>query len=80
MIQSICREEQRVLVTFDRGFSNIRAYPPAEGTGMIVFRLQSQDKRHGLTVARRLVLALNEREIGNELWIVHENRIRIRAS
>lgn len=79
-VARICREEQRVLVTFDRGFSNIRAYPPAEGAGMIVFRLQSQDKRHVLTVARRLVLALNEREIGNELWIVHENRIRIRAS
>lgn len=78
-VARICREEQRVLVTFDRGFSNIRAYPPADGAGMIVFRLKSQDKRHVLSVARRLVLALHEREIRNELWIVHENRIRIRA-
>ena len=42
-VARICREEQRVLVTFDRGFSNIRMYPPTESAGMIVFRLKSQD-------------------------------------
>jgi len=78
-IARICRDEQRVLVTFDRGFSNIRAYPPADSAGMIVFRLKSQDKRHVLTVARRLILALYERGIRNELRIVNQNRIRIRA-
>lgn len=39
-IARVCREEQRVLVTFDRGFSNIGAYPPANSAGMIVFRLK----------------------------------------
>ena len=78
-VSRICRDEQRALVTFDRGFSNIRAYPPSGGAGVIVFRLKSQDKRHVLTVASRLVVALKAREIRNELWIVHENRIRIRA-
>jgi predicted nuclease of predicted toxin-antitoxin system len=78
-IARICREEQRVLVTFDRGFSNIRAFPPGESAGMIVFRLRRQDKRDVLIVAGRLVVALREREIRNELWIVHEDRIRIRA-
>jgi hypothetical protein len=46
---------------------------------MIVFRLRSQDKRHVLAVAARLVAALRQRELRNELWIVHENRIRIRT-
>jgi hypothetical protein len=46
---------------------------------MIVFRLKSQDKSHVLVVSRRLVVALKERGIRNELWIVHENRIRIRS-
>lgn len=78
-VVQICRQEQRVLVTFDRGFSNIRAYPPSDAAGVIVFRLKTQDKRHVLTVAHRLIMALNERQIHNELWIVHENRIRIRG-
>jgi hypothetical protein len=46
---------------------------------MIVFRLKSQDKRHVLAVSERLIQTLKERELRNELWIVHENRVRIRA-
>lgn len=79
-LAEICAAEERILVTFDRGFSNIRAFPPSNSSGLIVFRLQSQDKRHVLSVAARLINALRERELRNELWIVHENRIRIRAT
>jgi predicted nuclease of predicted toxin-antitoxin system len=78
-LAEICSAEERILVTFDRGFSNIRAYPPSSCPGMIVFRLKNQDKRHVLSVAARLVDALKRRELRNELWIVHENRVRIRA-
>lgn len=78
-IADVCATEQRILITFDRGFSNIRAYPPARGPGMIVLRLKSQDKLHVLEIGARVVAALRERELRNELWIVHENRIRIRA-
>ena len=78
-VARVCREESRVLVSFDRGFANIRAYPPAQSLGMIVFRLKRQDKEHVLAVGRRLVSALQERAMANELWIVHDNRVRIRA-
>lgn len=78
-IAEICTSEARILVTFDRGFSNIRIYPPSNSPGMIVFRLKNQDKRHVLAVSARLIEALTQRELRNELWIVHENRIRIRA-
>ena len=78
-VARISNSEQRVLVTFDRGFANIKAYPPAKHPGMIVFRLKSQDKPHVLAVATRLVAALATREIRHELWIVQEDRIRIRA-
>jgi predicted nuclease of predicted toxin-antitoxin system len=78
-IARACRDELRILVTFDRGFSNIRAYPPADSPGMIVYRLRSQDKRHVLAISARLIAALSRRTLRNELWIVHEDRIRIRA-
>jgi len=78
-LAEICTAEERILVTFDRGFSNIRVYPPADHPGMIVFRLKSQDKQHLLSVAERLVETLSKRDLRNELWIVHEDRIRIRA-
>lgn len=78
-VADICASELRILITFDRGFSNIRVYPLANSPGMIVFRLKSQDKRHVLAVGDRVVQMLAQRELRNELWIVHDNRIRIRA-
>lgn len=45
----------------------------------MIVRLKSQDKLHVLEIGARVVAALRERELRNELWIVHENRIRIRA-
>jgi predicted nuclease of predicted toxin-antitoxin system len=77
-VAEVCTSENRILVTFDRGFSNIQRYPPAGLPGIIVFRLKRQDKQHVLDVGSRLIEALHQRELRNELWIVHENRIRIR--
>ncbi|MEA2339006.1 MAG: hypothetical protein QOE82_3013 [Thermoanaerobaculia bacterium] len=79
-IKHVCDDENRILITFDRGFANIRAYAPATHPGFIVLRLRSQDKPHVLTVARRVIAALRERELRNELWIVEEGRIRVRLS
>jgi predicted nuclease of predicted toxin-antitoxin system len=38
------RSENRILVTLDLDFANIRAYPPGEHAGIIVLRLKHQDK------------------------------------
>jgi predicted nuclease of predicted toxin-antitoxin system len=48
-IRDVCDAEGRILITFDRGFSNIRAYVPELHPGFIVFRLRSQDKPHVLS-------------------------------
>jgi len=77
-IEEVCEAEGRILVTFDRGFANIKALH-ANLPGFIVFRLRNQDKHSVLNVTARLVQALTARPLENELWIVHENRIRIRS-
>lgn len=74
----VCSSEARILVTFDRGFSNIKAYSGFGLSGVVVFRLKRQDKPHVLNVGNQLVQELKRRELNGELWIVHENRIRIR--
>jgi len=77
-IEEICEAEARILVTFDRGFANLKT-SHASLPGFIVFRLRNQDKRNVLHVAVRVVQMLALRPLENELWIVHENRIRIRS-
>jgi predicted nuclease of predicted toxin-antitoxin system len=78
-IAQICQQEDRIIVTLDLDFADIRTYPPLEYAGMIVFRLSRQDKFHVLNVCQRL-LAVFERETPQQkLWIVEDNRIRIRS-
>jgi predicted nuclease of predicted toxin-antitoxin system len=78
-LAALCQLESRILVTLDMDFSDIRNYPPAEFPGLVVLRLRQQDKPHVLDVLVRLVQVLDQEPIEGCLWIVEENRIRIRG-
>ena len=78
-VAAVCRAESRALVTFDTDFADIRAYPPGEYAGLLVFRLRQQDKPHALAVLQRLLPLLDQAEIVGQLWIVEEDRVRVRA-
>jgi predicted nuclease of predicted toxin-antitoxin system len=77
-IAAVCIGEQRVLVTQDLDFSDIRAYPPREHAGIIVFRLPSADRDAVLEVAASLIARLATSSPSGQLWIVEDSRIRIR--
>lgn len=78
-VSSVCKGEDRVLVTFDLDFADIRVYPPHEHSGIIVLRLARQDKPRVLDALRKLVPALQEESLKGFLWIVDEKRIRVRG-
>ncbi|HEX7809191.1 MAG TPA: DUF5615 family PIN-like protein [Thermoanaerobaculia bacterium] len=78
-LAEICAAESRILVTLDLGFGNIKAYPPRAQSGIIVLRPPRQDKPSILALATRLVEALRGQEIRNELWVVDDQKIRVRS-
>lgn len=78
VIATACAEENRTLVTLDTDFADIRAYPPGESSGIIVLRLGSHRKDHVLQVVERLIRVLHTESAHQQLWIVEEERIRIR--
>ena len=78
-LAGVLKLERRVLVTFDVGFADIRAYPPGDFAGLIVLRLQRQDRRSVVHVFTRLLHSLKERSLTGELWIVDERRVRVRT-
>lgn len=43
-LATICLKEERILVTLDNDFADIRTYPPNKFPGIIVLRLNRQDK------------------------------------
>lgn len=77
-LSEICKTEGSIFVTLDLDFADIRTYPPGEHPGLIVLRLLRQDKPHVVDVFRRALKAVGRELLEGRLWIVEEERIRIR--
>ncbi len=77
-IASACLSEGRALITLDMDFADIRNYPPQDYPGLVVFRLSRHGPGRVLAVAARLLLELSETSLQGQLWIVEDERIRIR--
>ena len=75
---AVCIAEERVLVTQDLDFADIRTYPPAEYAGIVVFRLPSAARDVLLEVGAVLIERMRESSPEGRLWIVEDSRIRIR--
>ena len=56
----------------------MQAYPPRDYSGLVVLRLQRQDKPRVLAVVAAVVPLLGEEPLEGRLWIVDESRVRIR--
>lgn len=72
-----CQKEARAFVTLDLDFSDIRAYPPEDYQGIIVFRaLQSITTL--VRLSTRIIALLNQEPLIGHLWIVEDHQVRIR--
>lgn len=78
-LSSICQQENRVLVTLDTDFADIRVYPPEDFSGLLVLHLKRQDKDYVLNVLTRLIKMFSNEPLDKHLWIVEEGRVRIRG-
>jgi predicted nuclease of predicted toxin-antitoxin system len=78
-LYAICQRERRILITLDVGFANIQAYPPETSAGVIVLRVRQQSRPAVLSVIQPLISLLAQEQIEGRLWIVDEQRIRVRS-
>ena len=65
-------------MTLDMDFADIKTYPPAEYPGLIVLRLRQQGKPSVMNVLARIAQVFSQEPLKGHLWIVEENRIRVR--
>lgn len=77
-IAAVCRREGRVLITLDLDFADIRTYPPSQYPGLIVMRVRQQNKTTVTSMIERISHAIGQEVLSGKLWIVDEERIRIR--
>lgn len=73
-----CNAEKRVLMTLDMDFSDIRGYLSPESPGIVVLRVHPQHKNHLLLSLRRIIPVFEKEPVKGKLWIVEEDRIRVR--
>lgn len=79
-IAAVCVAEKRAIVTLDLDFADIRTYPPDAYPGIVVLRLSTQDREHVLAVCRALLPMFDSEELDGSLWIVEDQRVRIRKA
>ena len=72
--------ENRAFITLDLHFSDIRMYPPKSLPGIIVLRPVKQDVRTLVSLLRNLQPLLEREQLAWRLWIVDEQRVRIRGT
>lgn len=77
-VAGICVYENRILVTLDLDFADVRAYPPGTTPGVVVLRPASQSKGKVIALAQQLVHLLEREAVAGGLWLLDEKRLRIR--
>ena len=75
-----CRVEERVLFTLDQDFADIRTYPPADYTGIVVLRLRDPHREAILRLLGSALRVLEREWASHCLWIVEPGRIRVRGT
>ncbi len=79
ILADLVRRESRVLVTLDLDFADIRTYRPSEFAGIIVLRPRQLNAPSVLALVERLAVALKTQSPVGQLWVVEDERIRIRG-
>lgn len=79
VVAQVCQQECRVLITLDLDFADIRRYPPENYAGIIVLRPANQGISAVLRLMRRALPLFGKEPLMGALWIVDEQRVRIRG-
>jgi predicted nuclease of predicted toxin-antitoxin system len=77
-LAAVCLGEDRVFITADLDFSDIRAYPPEKYPGIMVIRSDRQDKPTMVELFRPVLDLLSKEQVNRRLWIIEKDRVRVR--
>jgi predicted nuclease of predicted toxin-antitoxin system len=78
ILHRICMKEDRILLTLDLDFADIRTYLPGTAPGIIVIRTMRQDKPYVLQLVSSIMELMKTEQVHGKLWIVEQDKLRIR--
>jgi predicted nuclease of predicted toxin-antitoxin system len=74
------RREERLLMTFDTDFADVRKYPPGTHSGIVVFRFRDQRWRAIEGPVRQFLTEVRLEEVTGGLVILQETRVRYKRT
>ncbi len=77
-IIQIAQDTKRILITYDKDFSNILIYPPSQYFGIIVLRLSRLMIKDAISQLVSFIEELSEEKIKGGLAIVEPDRVKFR--
>ena len=80
LVIEACRSDERLLLTFDVGFGDLRVYPPGSHHGIVLLRLADQRPDSTLDVLRRFLIEHMLDDLDGAVVVVSDDRVRIRRS
>jgi hypothetical protein len=72
------QSENRALFTLDKGIGDVRAYPPDQYAGIVLFRPRTSGRSATLAFVRNHLPVLLQADLKGHLLVVSESGIRIR--
>jgi predicted nuclease of predicted toxin-antitoxin system len=72
------QDEGRWLITADKGFADLRVYPPGSHAGVILLRSQEESRRAYLELAAMALQRLQLDELGGAVVVVTYRGVRVR--
>lgn len=72
------RQDGRVLFTLDKGIADVRAYPPEQHAGIVLFRPRSVGRGTTLAFVRRHLPAVLKLDMTGHLVVVSDLGLRLR--
>jgi hypothetical protein len=69
-----------VLFTIELYFADIRAYPPSDQLGIVVFRAPKPTRAALLALVQTAIPVLASEWADRRLWIVEPGRVRVRGA
>lgn len=77
-LMAACIREQRLLITFDLGFGDVRAYPPAQHPGVLLLRMRDQQPDEVLDLLRKVLAQHDLTSFAGTLAIATSDTVRLR--
>ena len=77
-VLAVASREGRVVVTMDRGFGDVRAYPPGSHGGIVVLRMDQQTPRRVAEAVTQLVATVELAALAGCVSVWRDGELRVR--